>query len=381
MKKIALYGSGNKSLVVNKIIKNYLPDVECRYMIEGKQLQKIGTKLDDLEVISLDGCKKLYEDGKITGVAFPTSYHVFDWNEIKERCIRIGIPVESIYAVPIDVLKKDVLDNGDIKRILTPIEELLQLFHMDIHVTDTCNIGCKGCAHFSNLVKEDTNISAEEIRKTLTELKKLIPNICSIAILGGEPLLNPDLKKIIEIVISTYPYAHTGIVTNGILLMQMKEELIETLQKNHIAINISLYPMFSHNAEKWLEFGKEKGLELHIHECKDFERRLTDRPIFDGNETTKLCGHVLCLSKNYITRCPMLAFVHYYNRKFGDKYPDDGRIYIDQIKSGKELINRLDQKAGLCDYCCGRDQCYEEWSYASYATAKPEDWLMKLPIS
>ena len=385
MRRIAVYGGGNKALDVEMILAKYLRnEAECRFAVENKQMEKIGTymrsKLDaekSLEIISLDACVQKYRDREIDGVVFPTSYHLFDWREIYGLCIGRGIAKQDIFAVPIDILKKKELDQDDISRILTPYGDLNQIYHLDIHIIENCNLKCKGCAHFSSLVTEkDTAVSLEDYLENLQKLKSLVPNICHIALLGGEPLLHPELGEIIKITGEIYPYAQIGVVTNGILIPKLSEECYQLMRQYGVKVMISKYPAFQKMEEIWTKALEAHEVPYKIHDFSEFERRLWKEPIFNGALMTKRCGHDLCMKDHYISRCPMTAFIHYYNSYFGKSFPDNGKVDICKMSSGKELLEELEKPSGLCDYCCARDQCLEQWDAVTEKTIQAGDWLM-----
>ena len=385
-RKIAIYGAGNKMLEVEAMISKYIPKAECNYAIENKQFSKIGMSMNSrfnpekpIEIVSLHTLERLHQEGKVDVVVFPTSYHLFDCREIVSLCKKIGFSEEEILAVPIDILKKEELEEEDLSRILVPYHKLEQLYHTDIHITDHCNIKCKGCAHFSSLVEGEVSLSVGEFQKNLNRLKELIPNLCSIAILGGEPLLHPELNIILDIARTIYPYAYITVVTNGILLTKMNPELIESLKKNGVKLDISIYPVLKGNIERWLKFLRKHNLEYSMNEFDQFERRLWSEPVFDGSEMTKRCGHDLCIRNEFIARCPIMLFTDYYNKRFGDKLPVEKGINLFEVNSGMELIELLEQSKELCNYCCARDQYYEEWESVTDQTMKETDWFMKIP--
>lgn len=74
---------------------------------------------------------------------------------------------------------------------------LPELMQIEFHLADHCNLNCKGCTHFSNLVKEPVLADYEQFRQDLRRLSGLFSNIYEIFLLGGEPLLNPDAGNFI----------------------------------------------------------------------------------------------------------------------------------------------------------------------------------------
>ena len=68
---------------------------------------------------------------------------------------------------------------------------------LDISTTIGCNLSCKGCNHFSNYFapssKLDTDALIEDIGVILPRL-----DIGRVSVIGGEPLLNPRCKEIVN---------------------------------------------------------------------------------------------------------------------------------------------------------------------------------------
>lgn len=380
-KQYAIWGGGNKSLEILRIIKNNNLDIECQYFVEGKNLNKVGdnweTDYGIVKIISMFEMKELYDSGKISGVIYPTTYHVFDWNDIQKHCLELGIPKDRIFGVPLDIIRKEVLSEADKRRVITPYEELRQIHHVEFHVTDNCNIKCRGCGHFACLVDEkDTAISADRIISNFKKLREYIDNINEIMILGGEPLLHPELGKIIEGVSDIFPYSQIHIITNGILLTQMTDNLVKIIKQRNVIILYSMYRALYKNMEKNIAFLKKNDIRYSCNDANTFERRLTKKPIFDGKIINKKCGHCVCMSDNYIAKCPWLAFIHYYNERFGNLFPDNGKIDIYSVKSTEELFEKIDNGGDLCNYCCGRDTCHKDWELVTRENISPDDWLI-----
>jgi len=79
-----------------------------------------------------------------------------------------------------------------------------------------CNLSCQGCTTFSDL-KWSGYIPWEQGK---TEIEPWLPRLHfkSWGVMGGEPLMNPDLKAWIQGIRSMMPTTQIRIVTNGLLL-------------------------------------------------------------------------------------------------------------------------------------------------------------------
>ncbi len=105
---------------------------------------------------------------------------------------------------------------------------------LEIHVVDHCNLTCRDCSHESPRAKRrladpaTTVASVESLARFYsTPLVKL---------LGGEPLLHPDLRAIIEGV-KEVSGARVRVVTNGTLLSRWPERAASADE-----VHISVYP-------------------------------------------------------------------------------------------------------------------------------------------
>ncbi len=67
-------------------------------------------------------------------------------------------------------------------------------------MADHCNLNCKGCVHFSPLVRESVFPKLSDVERDFIRLREIIEYIDTIRILGGEPRLNPELSRYLEMV-------------------------------------------------------------------------------------------------------------------------------------------------------------------------------------
>ena len=113
--------------------------------------------------------------------------------------------------------------------------------YIETHIVEHCNLKCRGCSHFSGLASpqfKDLNEFCTEF-KALSELTNA--KIRTIRLMGGEPLLHPDVIKFCEITRTFFPNSEIVLVSNGILLKQLSDESIFNLNKNNIALCVSNY--------------------------------------------------------------------------------------------------------------------------------------------
>jgi len=137
---------------------------------------------------------------------------------------------------------------------------------IEYHLVDSCNLRCAGCTHYSSLLDKLTYPTLEEIIDDLTLLKnKVGDNLTTLRLLGGEPLLHPQICECLTKIRNIFPITHIVIVTNGILLKKMSEDFYNICRSSHIEIDITDYKIFDISTiiNKLKEFGiKQKYIEI-----------------------------------------------------------------------------------------------------------------------
>lgn len=106
--------------------------------------------------------------------------------------------------------------------------------YFETHITEACNLKCRGCSHFSVFAKPKHKDLAEFER----EFKRMaeIEDIGIMRLMGGEPLLNPDFMEYLRIARKYFPNSHICLVTNGTLSDRLIPHVDEI---NRLRINVT----------------------------------------------------------------------------------------------------------------------------------------------
>jgi len=131
------------------------------------------------------------------------------------------------------VKEKNMHELAEYQKTLWKKPKLRFLF---FELTDKCNLGCRHCG--SNCTSQNkTFLPYEEIEKVMVSVTdRYDPNEIMICITGGEPMLHPDLMKIIYR--SRCLGFHVGITTNGTLIDDKAAEDFVRSGLETIAISI-----------------------------------------------------------------------------------------------------------------------------------------------
>ena len=95
--------------------------------------------------------------------------------------------------------------------------------YIETHIVEHCNLKCRGCSHFSGLAAPQF----KNLNDFCTEFEALSrltnKNIHTIRLMGGEPLLHPDVVEFCKITRNLFPNSEIVLVSNGILLEQLSD--------------------------------------------------------------------------------------------------------------------------------------------------------------
>lgn len=128
-----------------------------------------------------------------------------------------------------------------------------EIDYLRVSVTDKCNLRCIYCMDDKDntFLKNDDKLTDDEIYRIVKESSEL--GIKKVRITGGEPLVRPNLVKLISRINSISGIEEIYLTTNGILLADMIDELAANGLKG---VNISLDSLKEERFNKLTRLGK-----------------------------------------------------------------------------------------------------------------------------
>lgn len=105
----------------------------------------------------------------------------------------------------------------------------LKIPYCEFYITNVCNLACAGCNRFNNYDFKGFQRWLD-YADTYTQWSKEV-DIDSIAILGGEPMLNPDFMLWVKGISELWPRTTIRIISNGYQLEKVRG-LYELLKSN-----------------------------------------------------------------------------------------------------------------------------------------------------
>ena len=287
--------------------------------------------------------------------------------------------VNVITKESIDKIDNNILLNNNIQTYYLKDKPLLR--YIEVHVSDICNLKCKGCTHFSNIAQTD-EVNFSNFKDDMKLLKNNF-DVSIIRLMGGEPLLKNNLDKYIQCVRNFFPKSIIFIVTNGLLIPHLKSKIIDSIKKSNVILNISLYKptlkmidnikeILDKNNVKY-RFGKgnikviENDYINKFHTCLELKK-------IKGKGDLK-CYNQYCwfLRNKRIYKCPYPALIEILNKKFKLNYEvNNDFVDLTKIDDGWEVIKKISNRTDFCDYCRNYIKEYD-WNNRSYEL---EDYII-----
>lgn len=246
-------------------------------------------------------------------------------------------------------------------------------------VVDHCNLNCRGCCRFCNKNQKKSFADVEVFEKDMRRFKELVDHIEMFRLFGGEPLLHPKLDKFIYIAREIYPDSEIDIVTNGLLLDKMSDELIEAIKSCFVKLEISVYKPTADKMPTIMRVLEKHQLGYTFNYVNEFWKRFNMAGDSDAQNMWSSCSWKKCngLRSGKFMMCPLPIVIKEFNRMFGYDFNFDAEVIdiYDETLTFKDIYQFINRPHDYCAFC--GDPEFIEWSIAK--KAKIEDYAVKLP--
>lgn len=276
-----------------------------------------------------------------------------------------------------------LLDNKSIKLedCIIPIDNTKpRLSYVEVEVSECCNLNCKGCSEFSNLVENNKFCDLTIFRKDLEKLKELFWGIGKIRLLGGEPLMNPDFLKFVIVAREVFPDSDIRLVSNGLLIPKITKQDFAGLKSNNCSFDISNYRPTHKIIGNITDCLKEAEIPYHIGmPVRIFFKSLLSEPTKSPTKAYNNCLFSYChaLGRGYLAACSVQLSVYRLNEKFMLNYPVDGNLDIYHTSlTGWEINETFEKPHNFCRYCGGGGMVPFKWKTCPKSKAKASDWII-----
>lgn len=261
-----------------------------------------------------------------------------------------------------NIIKVNFLGLFDLKWTKkNPTQEKVMLPFFAMHLVEHCNLNCEGCDHCVPLASPEF-ADIETFKKDFSRLSKLFDNIKVIGLMGGEPLLHPNLPDFFYESRKFFPKSALVLYTNGILLEQQDDKFWDACVKNDIIINVTKYPI-NLNFERLEQLAKDKNTKFYFSNHPEEKIKTSHKIIFDLegkqniNESFKQCSHIkqgcTFLAEGKIYPCTVAPTSKNFSTYFNKNLNLSKKDYIDihKTNNGKKILDFLAKPIPFCRYC------------------------------
>ena len=372
--KCLIYGAGRVAKAIMKFASGR------KYKIDGilvSNRQENSFEIMGVPVCSIEDYSENLK-GKSLIIATMENMHC----EIEAKITEYNC--ENYFFISNELFKRILYNIGDFEtdnsRKLEKIEKLLRfvprpcLEYIVLNILDHCNLKCKGCDHFA-CVADPYFVAYETIHQDLDRLAEIFHGdyITKIAVMGGEPLLHPDLLKILKDVREHFPYAIIRLTTNGLLLLKQEDAFWHVCKEQNITIVNTKYPI-NLNFNMMKERSKQEGVRFEYfegtgeHDVKtSFKKIINLKGDSDPVESFADChisnyGNFLMEGKLY--GCPFSCQSYrIFNKKFNQNLRMTEKDFLDiyKVRDMQEILDFAARPKYYCRYCRGLTPPFE-WS-------------------
>ena len=239
--------------------------------------------------------------------------------------------------------------------------------YVELVLTERCNLNCAGCANLMPLYKKPDHIAPDTLLASLDALLKISGRIRELTLIGGEPLLYPDLPEVIKHA-STQKIDRIKIISNGTFVP--RQAILLSLRNPKVLVSISEYS--DHDSKELTKVLTEHSIRFEIkkfdcwNDYGDTKERGLD--IKDLRKSFSRCASAKCKSiyRGILFACPRAAHLAglsilpwHKEHMTADKVPENG---VDLLNTpGKGLKKRI-RKLYHAEYISACDHCNPVWN-------------------
>lgn len=332
---------------IMQALRKLFPDCAFLMICESPTKWFASSELSNIHYCSVNYAIQEYKKGNVQ------KFLVFPSKAINPAHIVSELESHSVLSDHILYLSYANICNGPPYQF-SPYKNRDELFLLSVHVSATCNLKCTHCSSMCGMQtihkKIDMNMTLNSIKK----LSNIFKSIIKIQIVGGEPLLCPELLDFLHSVRICYPLSKIEIVTNGTLLMQKEDLFYTRLSQDNISISVSYYPMLSNCIDETNKLLKEKEISYTISDKIQFFYKFYD---LSGNsdplstyyncQSIHYCKNGLTLFENYLYPCVAPIALERAGLIISSQYG----INLTSSVTKNDIIGLLCTPINICRFC------------------------------
>lgn len=291
---------------------------------------------------------------------------------------RIMMKARDVAGLGESILTK--IDLSQMRSLLAPAhKELLYrmtTLYVEIQLCDRCNLDCAYCSHLSPVSKPVT-ISLETLEAECHRLARV--GVDEVNLMGGEPLLHPQVCEAIKLTRSILPNIKLIVSTNGLLLPRMSKDFWQCCRDNKVVLRITPYPKAKNGTLNyfkyvWLIRKNRVRMESTGWRFGFRHQLLSEKAEYDATSNYLRCQlHCTQVRNATLWPCAYVAYAFNLNNKFGTNFKTAAgdSLPLDGI-TATDLRLWLLRTKPFCAHCGIKDAQRITWRRSQYTR---DEWL------
>lgn len=228
---------------------------------------------------------------------------------------------------------------------------------VDLEITEQCSMKCVDCSNLMQYYQQPRSFSLEAVMEWVEALCSNVDEIGEIRVIGGEPFMNPDCSRIVELLAAKPEVRKVVVYTNATI--PLKQEHIDRMKHRKVIFMITDYDALSRNHDRVLRVLETNGIRYVSQKARGW----TDCAAIGRHHRTEQEQEDLftncCANKLYTVlggrfyRCPFVA-----NAVQLGAVPDFDGDHVDlrTVDAKQQLRKYIFETRFLkaCDWCNGR---------------------------
>lgn len=239
---------------------------------------------------------------------------------------------------------------------------------LETHLVDHCNLKCKGCSHFAPLVEGEVFADIGIFKRDMARLRQLFDDIYEIRLMGGEPLLHPELLSFFDVARQSFPKARISLFTNGIGLLDMPDIFWKSCADRKILVKLTHYPI-KLQIDEIKRKSKEKQVQIKIpDQIKNFFKHVNISGNSDPQSSFRNCRLMFKtpqLRDGKIYPCFFPAYVHIFSSYFNLPIYVSDKDFMNILEEEDPIaiLQFLDHQIPMCRWCLERRD-FVKWDFS-----------------
>jgi glycosyltransferase involved in cell wall biosynthesis len=343
----------------------------------------VGKRLNGVEIVGLNTLKTMVRKMRVDAIVLANNN--IGYEKMVNRLHKLGI--YRIFILPNYVYANGYTLKGIGSELVSVDKVKPTMSFISCSITDKCQLNCKGCLAFDNLVETPTFTNYDDFCKTMDRLGELFDNIFEFQLTGGEPLLHPQLPQFIQKTRAVFPKADIKLISNGLMVPRADDRLFEIMRDCRVWFNFSAYQPTVANFAKIRSRIEKYNIPWQLlgyqQPITGFFKRRSLRPSFDPEVSFRNCSYNYChyMSGSYLYGCSWPGPKHLLEKRFNVEFEglDIEKTRIDILNTeltGDEINAMMNKPYEACRYCSDTIETWFAWEQVSRQNAKLDDYVV-----